>query len=100
MLGTIKRAWIPCVIYWALLFVMWLFLYNATEQWIMLWILMLVPFRLMLWASPFVLTATVWLCGLIKRQWPVWHVLIINLIVLALNFHPYYLVYLMFGGWY
>ena len=100
MLKTLKRAWIPCVLYWAALFVQLLFLNNATEEWMILGILVIVTYRLMLWASPLVLTGIVWSCGLIKRRWPVWQVLIIYLIVMALNVLPFYHTYLLTGGWY
>lgn len=100
MLQTMKRVWIPCVAYWAWLLLMWLFLYNATEQWMMLWILVLVPFRLMLWASPLMLSAFVWIGGLIKPRRPVKELLLVNAMVLVLNIWPFFATYLMTGGWY
>ena len=99
MWKLIKRIWIPCTIWWILLVLQWLFLYNATESWMMLWILMLVPYRLMLWTGPFVLSGIVWLFGSIKRRWSIDQVLVAHFIVLVLNLFPYYLTYLMVGGY-
>lgn len=100
MLKLFKRIWIPCLLYWAMLFAQLLFLNNATEEWMILGILVICTYRLMLWVSPFVLSGIVWSCGLIKRRWPVWQVLIVYLIVMVLNFLPYYHTYLLTGGWF
>ena len=99
MLKLLKRIWIPCTIYWALLFIQLLFLNHATEQWMILGILVICTYRLMLWVSPFALTSLVWSFGLIKRKWPIWHIAIANLIVLVVNILPYYHTYLLTGGW-
>lgn len=78
----------------------WLFLRFATEEWMILTILVICTFRLMLWASPFVLSAAVWICALIKPRRPVKEILPVNIIVLVLNILPYFCTYLLTGGWY
>ena len=100
MLQTIKKVWIPCVIYWALLLLQLLFLYTATESWMMLAILVIVTFRLMLWVSPLALTAFVWFFGLMKPRCPVKELILVNIIVLVLDVLPFYCTYLLFGSWY
>lgn len=100
MLQTVKKVWIPCVIYWVLLFAQLLFLHLATEQWMIPAILVIVSFRLMLWASPLALTAFVWLFGLMKPRRPVKELILVNVIVLVLDILPYSCTYLLTGGWY
>ena len=100
MYRRLKWMCIPCAAYWTLEMLQWLFLANATESWMMLWILMLVPYRLMLWAGPFALSGVVWGFGLAKREWPIWHILVVNVIVLILNIVPHCLTYILFGSWF
>lgn len=100
MLQTVKRVWIPCVVYWAALFLLWLFLWFSPEEWMILAILAIVLFRSMLWVSPFMLSALVWICGLIKPRRPVKEILLVNAMVLVLNILPFFGTYLLTGGWY
>lgn len=100
MLQTIKKVWIPCVIYFALLFLQLLFLHIATEAWMMLVLIVLVTFRLMLWVSPLALSALVWLFGLRKPRRPIKELVLVNFIVLVLDFLPFLGTYLFIGSWY
>ena len=100
MLQTVKKTWIPCVIYWALLVLQLLFLRCANESWMILAIFVLISFRLMLWLSPVALTAFVWYFGLAKSSRPVKELIFVNLLALALNILPFYSTYLLTGNWY
>ena len=100
MLQTVKKVWIPCVIYWALLYAQLLFLHLATESWMILVIILIVTSRLMLWLSPIALTAFVWFFGLRKPRCPFKELIPVNVIVLVLDILPFYCTYLLFGSWY
>lgn len=97
MLQSVKKIWIPCVIYWALLFLQLLFLYVATEEWMILAIFVVLIFRLMLWVSPLVLTGFVWIFGRIKAKRPIKELILVNVIVLVLDIIPYYCTYALIG---
>lgn len=100
MKKALRRAAIPCMTYWAIEMAQLLFLNVATDQWILPGLLIFVIFRLMLWVSPFALSALCWISGLWKPECSPKHIAWINLSVLLLNMLPYFFFYLSTGSWY
>lgn len=100
MKRLIKRAWIPCIIYWGILAITYSFLALATEEWMMLWLLVFVAYRPLLWLSPWAICTIIWVCGLIKPRCPLLKIVILNVAALLINFLHFYASYLLFGSWY
>lgn len=100
MKKAMRRAAIPCLTYWAIEMAQFLFLNVATDQWILPGLLIFVIFRLMLWVSPFALSALCWISGLWKPECSSRYIAITNLFVLLLNVIPYFFFYLTTGSWY
>ena len=100
MKRLIKRAWIPCIAYWLIWGIQYAFMATATESWMILWLLVLVPFRSMLWLSPWAISAIIWICGLIKPRCPISKIVMVNAVALLINIWPFFATYLLFGSWY
>lgn len=97
---AIKRAAVPCLVYWGILTAMLLFLNAATEQWMILAIFALLISRLMLWLSPFALSAMCWISGGRKPSCRFKDMILANVLVLILNILPFCLWHLISGNWY
>lgn len=85
MKKILKRAVIPCGIYWFFLLVQIFLLSIMTESWMILWLLMFVTARLTLWVSPFVLSAIVWIAGMWHPKCAIKHIVLANVAVLVIN---------------
>ena len=100
MKHLIKRIWIPVAVYWSVWLSMYLFLATATEELLILVILVFVVYRFMLWISPFLFTPLIWGMHFIRPRPKVWETILVNLWVLTINSICYYLQYLLIGEWY
>ncbi len=100
MKRMMKRAGIFCGIYWALLMAQLLLLQILTDSWMLLGVLLLVTGRLMLWLSPFALSAIVWIAGCWKPKCEMRHIAVTNVVVLVLNVLSFVAWRLLMDGWY
>lgn len=100
MKKMLKRAAIPCGIYWAVLAMQYFILSILTESWMILGVLLIITTRLTLWASPFILSLIVWIAGLWHPKCQIKHIGLTNVVVLAVNCLSFVGCYLLTGGWY
>ena len=100
MKKMLKRAAIPCGIYWAILGMQYFLLSILTESWMILGILLIITTRLTLWASPFILSTIVWIAGSWHPKCQIKHIGLTNVVVLAVNCLSFVGCYLLTGGWY
>ena len=95
----IKKLAIFSLIIWIPLFLFYLFLSTAEESMIMLVLIAICIGRPLLWISPFYLTVVAWIIGNNNFK-KASTCLIINIILLAINFIFFYWNYSLVGGWY
>lgn len=100
MKKLIKRVAIPCGIYWLILLWQLIILHNLTESWMILGVFLIFTARSMLWVSPFVLTAIVWIAGLWKPRCSAKYIVFTNVAVLVTNCLCFLGCYLLTGNWY
>ena len=95
----IKKLVIFSLIIWIPLFLFYLFLSTAKESMIMFVLIAICIGRPLLWISPIYLTVVAWIIGNNNFK-KASTCLIINIILLAINFIFFYWNYSLVGGWY
>ncbi len=97
--GLLKKLALFVLPMWFLLTSFFALLSLANESMIMIVIFAIVIGRPVLWISPLYLTIVSWLVGY-KETKNILACLIINIILLAINFTFFYWTYCLTGGWY